>query len=381
MSAPRCPHCHTELHALPDGSVPELCPYCGNDLPLDVGPSLATLLRPAPAARSMPTPLIDARAADDRATQDRVPDAQRSDTAPVAHDTIEQASEGLVALQEKPDTADNAADLPAPKAAKTSALVIDPETMRHATPDTNAPAPSETPQDDAAHAAPSSSQVIEDASALRAPGTGVHVPAPSDTSVMQDSATVIAPAADAPPAHRDRAPDEGEETASPSFIAPSKSAPRMRVPRLQWGIAGALVVLLSVQLLLSQRDVLASDAQWRPWMTRLCGVAGCTLAPWRELSAFHMQGRDVRGVSGRPGVLQLQATFRNDATWPQPLPALRVSLSDADGRVVGARILQPAEYLPAGDPQALLAPGQSVQASALLGEPNVPTVAFAFEFR
>ena len=99
-----------------------------------------------------------------------------------------------------------------------------------------------------------------------------------------------------------------------------------------------------------------------------------------------MLGRDVRPLRGTPGALQVQATFRNDARWSQSWPVLLLSLSDADGRVVGARAFRPDEYL---DPsinevsatQSVLAPGQSARVVLHLREPAANVVAFSFDFR
>lgn len=94
-----------------------------------------------------------------------------------------------------------------------------------------------------------------------------------------------------------------------------------------------------------------------------------------------MLSRDVRPLPGAPGTLLVQATFRNDARWPQPWPALQLSLSDADGRIVGARVFTAKEYLDKSITQAGLSPGQSAQVSLRLREPETPTVAFTFDFR
>jgi hypothetical protein len=79
--------------------------------------------------------------------------------------------------------------------------------------------------------------------------------------------------------------------------------------------------------------------------------------------------------------LNVQATFRNDARWPQAWPVLLLSLSDADGRVLGARAFAPKEYLGATATQTELAPGQSAQIVLRLHEPNPDVVAFSFDFR
>jgi hypothetical protein len=94
-----------------------------------------------------------------------------------------------------------------------------------------------------------------------------------------------------------------------------------------------------------------------------------------------MISRDVRPVPGVPGALQVQASFRNDARWAQAWPSLRLSLSDADGRVIGTRVFVPRDYLePAADVAAVLEPGQSAQIAFRVREPAASTVAFTFEF-
>ena len=176
----------------------------------------------------------------------------------------------------------------------------------------------------------------------------------------------------------------GSTVAAPSFARESRAhtAPPADTQRWQWGLVLALALLLGLQIILADRAKLAADAGTRPLVSGLCTVLQCTLPAWHEPSAFSMLSRDIRPVPGQAGALQVQTSFRNDARWAQAWPALRLSLSDADGRVIGRRTLQPAEYLgPDADPQARLEPGQSAQVSFRLREPAAATVAFSFEFQ
>jgi hypothetical protein len=143
----------------------------------------------------------------------------------------------------------------------------------------------------------------------------------------------------------------------------------------------ALALSLLLQVLLADRAQLAADARWRPLLASLCGALQCNLPPWREPTAFTVLARDVRPLPRRPGVLHVTATFRNDARWPQPWPALLLSLSDVDGRIVGARVFAPREYLAAGATQNLLASGQSASVALDILEPAPHVVAFTFDFR
>lgn len=171
----------------------------------------------------------------------------------------------------------------------------------------------------------------------------------------------------------------GAATPAPSFMrAPERAAP---TPRWQWALVGGLVVLLSLQIAVADRARLAADAGSRPWIAGLCSVLRCSLPAWQEPAAFSMISRDVRPVPGQPGALQVQASFRNDARWAQAWPSLRLSLSDADGRVIGTRVFAPHDYLdPTADAASVLEPGQSAQIAFRVREPAASTVAFTFEF-
>lgn len=142
-----------------------------------------------------------------------------------------------------------------------------------------------------------------------------------------------------------------------------------------------LLLVLVLQLLLAQRAELAASAQWRPLASALCGALQCELPPWREPAAITMIQRSVLPRPGAAGTLVVDASFRNDARWPQPWPILVVSLADVDGRTVGQRAFQPAEYLGEMSTADTLASGQSASAHLEIIEPAPGVVAFSFDFR
>lgn len=141
-----------------------------------------------------------------------------------------------------------------------------------------------------------------------------------------------------------------------------------------------LVLLLAGQLFFGERATLAAQAQWRPLVTAACDAIRCSLPPWREPAAFVMLARDVIAVPDRPGVLRVQASFRNDARWAQPWPALVLTLSDADNRTLGTRRFEPKDYLGDAPASSLLAPGQATQLAFDIVEPAPDVVAFDFRF-
>jgi hypothetical protein len=263
-------------------------------------------------------------------------------------------------------------------------------------------------------------QPIDDATTAVA-ADGVATPdAPSPAPGSEDANTIeadatpatVAPAAAGPKPSRKRSRTatanqkprakpraSRSKTASVAAVAapaiPPEGAPapgfvqrqRVRIARSshtqRWMIAAIalLSLLLLLQLLLADRANLARDARWRAAMTALCGALRCTLPAWREPAAFTLLDRDVRPRPGMPGVLRVTATFRNDARWPQPWPALLLTLSDLDGRAAGARVFTPREYLGAAPTQSTLASGQSAMLSMDVLEPGPRIVAFTFDFR
>jgi hypothetical protein len=221
-------------------------------------------------------------------------------------------------------------------------------------------------------------------------------PPASASPDIEDSPADAAPEPVAEPvAITGEAPSQVEATMSEPVRAAASGSPlaqaepvflrggghRLRTPRWQWAIVAALSLLLLLQIALADRARLAAEASTRPWIAGLCSVLRCDLPAWREPAAFSMISRDVRPVPQQAGALQVQASIRNDAQWAQDWPVLRLSLSDADGRVIGSGVFDASDYLGTGAETAgLLEPGQSAQISFRVREPAASTVAFNFEF-
>lgn len=164
---------------------------------------------------------------------------------------------------------------------------------------------------------------------------------------------------------------------TPSFVAaPMPARRRTR----EWTALFVLTLLLVVQLFFSERTRLAAHAQWRPLVTAVCSVIGCNVPAWHEPGAFVMLSRDVIAVPDHPGVLRVQASIRNDARWPQPWPMLSLSLSDANGRLLGSRRFMPGDYLGHTPDTALLQAGHAAQLAFDIVEPGPGVVAFDFRF-
>ncbi len=183
----------------------------------------------------------------------------------------------------------------------------------------------------------------------------------------------------------EHAPEQGHLFEAPRAQAPTfvaRKTPRLVPTGAGWWLGSlALALTLGAQIVLAQRAELSRDRAWRPWLERTCNALGCELPAWRDLSTLRLTSRDVRPHPSVPDALMINATFRNDAPWPQAWPVLQISLADLDGKPVALRRFGVDEYLGAAPRESTLSPGQSASATLEVKDPGKAAVAFAFEFR
>ena len=193
-------------------------------------------------------------------------------------------------------------------------------------------------------------------------------------------------AADAP--SDDDSDDQGElfgPRPKPQSAVPRFAQARIRIPRppqWRWWLASAVLLVLLVAIYpIADRERLARDPAWRPFLQRACGFLHCSLSPWREPSAFEFLAREVNPHPSAKGALLITVAFRNNAAFAQPWPLIELTLSDINGRDLAMRRFRPREYLPGNAKPTLIAPGQSANATLEVMDPGRDAVAFAFEFR
>lgn len=313
-----CPRCHSLVATdAVTGAPPEYCPYC--DSPIAGHPGSAEETRSHDDESAAPA-IVEA-----------LDDGQSQTDSDAASDEVPTATDETVADETDADVIDIAA---------AEAIVAEP--------------------------------VAEMAD--ESPASGADVSANKDEPAKQDEPAVSTPAAAAPAKPR-------KKRAAPSFARRPAQIPDRPTPRWFWAIAAGLALLAGLQIVLADRAQLASDARWRPLIVSACDALHCSVPPWREPGAFAMLGRDVRQHPYMPGALRVDATFRNNARWPQPWPELVLTLSDVDGRALGMRTFSPQEYLGKKVTQKEIAPGQSVAIRMEVMEPAAGVVSFSFDFR
>jgi predicted Zn finger-like uncharacterized protein len=152
--------------------------------------------------------------------------------------------------------------------------------------------------------------------------------------------------------------------------------------RWPWIVATlALALLLGLQLAWAERDALIRNPATGNWLRGTCQVFGCNLPLVAAPDQIQLLASNVQAHPSVAGALMISASVRNDADFAQPYPVLTITLSDAQGRRLSMRRLQPHEYL---DDAAVLkrglAPGESAVLLLEVQDPGDQAVAFEFGF-
>ena len=150
---------------------------------------------------------------------------------------------------------------------------------------------------------------------------------------------------------------------------------------LAWTLgAGALAIILLLQIVNHYRDALASDSALRGPLTTIYSALGVKLAPRWNIHAYDVRqlGASVAGAAA--GQIIVRASVKNTATRAQPLPLLRVTLQDRFGNRIAARDVPPRDYLPSSAARPpLLAAGSRVDATMVFVDPGPQAVGFEID--
>lgn len=127
-------------------------------------------------------------------------------------------------------------------------------------------------------------------------------------------------------------------------------APRVSRPLpWRWGAVNILLVIVLIgQITFTNRTALTvqfpdSRVHWE----RLCAVLACTVPYPQDIKRIGIEASDLQKHPARhPEMATLNALIRNHASFSQGLPALQLSLLDAQDQLLASRIFTAQEYLP-----------------------------------
>lgn len=191
-----------------------------------------------------------------------------------------------------------------------------------------------------------------------------------------ESAAVAAP----PPPPADIAAEPRvAPAATPLFLRQAERAARWRQPRVRAALlaAGVLGTLgLVAQVAIEYRDLAAARFTGaRPALEQACAWLGCSIGPAHVIDGLVVESSGLVRVE-KSDVYKFSVALRNRAALEVALPAVELSLTDSQGKLVARRVLPMSEL---GVNQATLAAGRELALSATLQAATAPVAGYTIE--
>jgi len=151
---------------------------------------------------------------------------------------------------------------------------------------------------------------------------------------------------------------------------------------LLWGLLAFLLFgILLFQLFLQYKDQLRQNPSTAQLTAQICKLAGCEIKQKRALDQFQILRRQVATSEEQPDQLLFSVTFRNNADFAQPYPAIGLLLYTNTDQAAGQRLFQPTDYLGKSDNGTpMLPPGQTVSVDLRIAADNLQLDGFRFDF-
>lgn len=207
---------------------------------------------------------------------------------------------------------------------------FDPSSKRRA-PDAALPAGSQGGAQSADPPTPDEPGAIDDTGHSRA----AQQPASTDAAASVDrvpAPPVVAPAVIAPPKFIQDADRQAR-----------RSSPAMRAALL--GSSLILAIMLIMQVVHHQRDAIAAHSPLAAqWLRSACERWNCRIEPLRRIGDLSIESSALAKVAGKPQSVRLTMTLRNRSAIDLAMPAVELSLTDAQGKLIARRALLPADF-------------------------------------
>lgn len=126
------------------------------------------------------------------------------------------------------------------------------------------------------------------------------------------------------------------------------SAPSKEKWDFRWLVAnGTLLFLLIGQIVYFYRvEISLAMPVAKPVLMQYCAILNCTVPLSNDISLLNIESSSLYKDPVRQSeITTMNATIRNYASFPQALPALKLSLTDARGQLLASRIFSADDYL------------------------------------
>ncbi|WON75262.1 DUF3426 domain-containing protein [Nitrosospira sp. Is2] len=139
--------------------------------------------------------------------------------------------------------------------------------------------------------------------------------------------------------------DLSDEDYSPRPNAFEKAQPRLHTIVWTVGTLFLLFVLAAQATYFYRAELAFSVPAAKPYLERYCELLDCTVRLPQRTKSLNIESSDMQSDTQRPGVITLNATVRNHASYPQAFPLFQLTLIDAKDRPLASRTFLPEAYL------------------------------------
>jgi predicted Zn finger-like uncharacterized protein len=193
-----------------------------------------------------------------------------------------------------------------------------------------------------------------------------------DTSAVDTSTDREEPVWRAKEAAVEAQDDFADENYSPRQTAFEKAQSRSKT--IAWSVGNVfLLFVLAAQATYFYRAELAFTVPAaKPYLERYCVLLDCTVRLPQRTKSLNIESSDMQSDTQRPGVITLNATVRNHASYPQAFPLFQLTLIDAKDHPLASRTFLPEAYLGHKvGPSDTIAPNDEIKISLHLDSGNL----------
>ncbi len=136
-----------------------------------------------------------------------------------------------------------------------------------------------------------------------------------------------------------------EEESVEDLLAHRPSSRKMQQPFLWGSLSLTAVTILFMQWLWFNQDVYANHPKWHSWYQQACQYLHCSANEYQALHLIETERLSIQSHPDFSNVLKIDLIIRNQALFPQVLPAIDVTFYDINEAIVAARTFHPNEYV------------------------------------
>lgn len=114
---------------------------------------------------------------------------------------------------------------------------------------------------------------------------------------------------------------------------------------LTWSLMPIALLAILANLVYQNKNDLAQDEYWRPFIAKFCNIMNCELPSYNNLAYVLVEDNAMVSAPEKDGTIQLFAMLKNIGKFDQTYPDLHIKFTDINGRIITEKNISPKEYL------------------------------------